>query len=68
MKTKTKDEAKSYAKAQSLNKDYKNVPVYIIHCNRTEFFFVDTDSLIRLWEQLIGYYINGVFTDEEQHS
>ena len=68
MKTKTKDEAKSFAKAQSLNNDYKNVPVYIIHCNRTEFFYVDTDSLIRLWEQLIGYYINGVFTDEEQYS
>ena len=68
MKTKSKDEAKSYAKAQSLDKDYKDVPVYIIHCSRTEFFYVDTDSLIRLWEQLIGYYINGVFTDEEQHS
>ena len=63
MKTKIKDEAKNYAKARCLNKDYKDVPVYIIHCHRTGFFYVDTDSLIRLWEKLIGYYINGVFTD-----
>ncbi|HET7119133.1 MAG TPA: hypothetical protein VFI29_21750 [Hanamia sp.] len=68
MKTKSKEEAKSYAKAQSLNKDYKNVPVYIIHCNRTEFFYVETDSLIRLWEQLIGYYTNRVYTVEKSHS
>jgi hypothetical protein len=65
MKAKSKDEAKSYAKAQSLNKDYKDVAVYIIHCNRTAYYYVDTDSLIRMWEQLIGYYINGVFTSEE---
>jgi len=39
MKTKIKDEAKNYAKARSLNKDYKDVPVYIIHCNRTGFFY-----------------------------
>ncbi|MGN6214524.1 hypothetical protein [Parafilimonas sp.] len=68
MKAKSKDEAKSHAKAQSLDKDYKDVAVYIIHCNRTEYYYVDTDSLIRMWEQLIGYYINGVFTDEKQHS
>ena len=68
MKTKSKEEAKCHAKAQSLNKDYKDVPVYIIHCSRTEFFYVDTDSLIRLWEQLIGYYTNGIFTEEEPHS
>ncbi len=42
MKTKSKEEAKSYAKTQSLNKDYKDVPVYVIHCNRTELFYVDT--------------------------
>lgn len=64
MKAKSIDEAKSYAKAQSLNKDNKDVAIYIIHCNRTESFYVDTDSLIRLWEQLIGYYINGFFTSE----
>ena len=68
MKTKSKEEAKSYAKTQSLNKDYRDVPVYVIYCNRTELFYVDTNSLTRLWEQLIGYYINGVYTDEEQHS
>ena len=68
MKTKSKEKAKSYAKTQSLNKDYKDVPVYVIYCNRTELFYVDTNSLIRLWEQLIGYYINGAFTDEEQRS
>ncbi len=68
MKTKSIEEAKSCAKEQSLDKDYKDMPVYIIHCSRTGFFYVDTDSLIRLWERLIGYYINGAFTNEEQHS
>ena len=67
MKTALKEEAKNYAKTQSLNKDYKDVPVYIIHCSRTKLFYVDTDSLIRLWEQLMGYYINGVFTNEEHY-
>ena len=61
MKTKSKEEAKSYAKTQSLNKDYKDVPVFVIHCNRTELFYVDTNSLIRLWEQLIGHFINVSF-------
>ncbi|MFT4152895.1 hypothetical protein [Parafilimonas sp.] len=64
-KTKSKNEAKRYAKSQSLDKDYRGVPVYIIHCNRTAYFYVDTDSLIRLWEQLIGYYINGIYTSEK---
>lgn len=68
MKTKSIDQAKGFAKSQSLNKDYKDVPIYIIHCNRTEYFYVDTNELIRLWEQLIGYYINGIFTSEELHS
>ena len=65
MQTKSIEEAKINAKAQSLNKENKNVAIYIIHCNRTEYFYIDTDSLIRVWEQLIGYYINGVFTSEE---
>ncbi len=65
MKTRSKDEAKNYAKTQSLNNDYKDITVYIIHCNRTGYFYVDTNSLIRTWEQLIGYYLNGVFTPEE---
>ncbi len=65
MKTKSIEEAKSNAKAQSLNKDCKDKAIYIIHCNSTEYFYVDTNSLIRWWERLIGYYINGVFTSEE---
>ena len=65
MKLKSKDDAKRCAKAQSLNKDYKDVAVYIIHCNRTKHFYVDTDGIIRLWEQLIGYYINGIYISGE---
>lgn len=68
MKTKSKDEAKKLAKAYSHNKDYKNIPVYIIYCNRTEYFYVDDNGLIRLWEQLVGYYVNGVYTAEKSHS
>ncbi len=68
MKAKSIDEAKSLAKVQSLETKYKDEAMYIIYCNRTEYFYVDTDSLIRMWEQLIGYYINGVFTTEKQHS
>jgi hypothetical protein len=68
MKTKSKDEAKKLAKAYSHNKDYKDMAVYIIHCNRTGVYYVDTNSLIRLWEQLIGYYVNGVYMAEKSHS
>ncbi len=68
MKKTSKDEAKCSAKAQSLEKDFKDLPVYIIYCKRTNFFYVDTISLVRMWEQLIGYYINGVFTPEKKHS
>ena len=64
MKTKSIDEAKSMAKSQSLETKYKDEAVYIIYCNRTEYFYVDTDNLIRLWEQLIGCYENGVYTAE----
>lgn len=42
--------------------------IYIIYCNRTEFFYMDTSSLIGLWEQLFGYYENGVYTAEKSHS
>nr|DAC76632.1 TPA_exp: hypothetical protein [Elizabethkingia anophelis] len=41
------------------------MPVYIIYCSRSENYYVDTNGLIRLWEILIGYYINGVFTPEK---
>jgi hypothetical protein len=65
MKTTSIDEAKNYAKAQSLDKKNKNVALYIIHCNRTGNFYVDTNSLIRVWEQLVGSYINGIYTSEK---
>ncbi|MCL1650558.1 DNA-binding protein [Elizabethkingia anophelis] len=68
MKTTSKTEAKQLAKAYSHNKEYKDVALYIIYCNRTELYYVDTNSLIRLWEQLIGYYVNGVYTAEKSHS
>lgn len=65
MKTRNKEKAKGFAKAQSLHKGHKDMPVYIIRCNRTEFFYVDTNSFIRMWEQIIGCYVNGVFKEEE---
>jgi hypothetical protein len=64
MKAKSIEEAKSLAKAQSLDREYKDESIHIIYCNRTEYFYVDTDGLMRLWEQSYGYYVNGVFTSE----
>lgn len=68
MKAKTIDVAKSLAEDKSLETQYKDEIIYIIYCSRTEYFYVDTDSLIRLWERLIGYYENGVYTPEKSHS
>ncbi|BFO65369.1 DNA-binding protein [Chryseobacterium sp. KCF3-3] len=68
MTTKSKSEAKKLAKAYSYNKDYTDVPVYVIYCSRTEKYYVDTNGLIRLWEKLEGYYIKGVFTSEKNNS
>ena len=51
-----------------VNGKYKDEAIYIIYCSRTEYFYVDTNSLIRLWEQLFGYYENGVYTAEKSHS
>lgn len=65
MKAKSIDEAKSLAKEKSLEAQYKGNVIYVIYCNRTEYFYIDTDSLIRLWERLIGYYENGVYTAAE---
>ncbi|WP_228443915.1 MULTISPECIES: DNA-binding protein [Weeksellaceae] len=65
MKSKSIDEAKSMAKDKSLETGHKNEAIYIIYCSRSEYFYVDTDSLIRLWERLIGYYENGVYTAEK---
>ncbi|MCT3746794.1 DNA-binding protein [Chryseobacterium arthrosphaerae] len=65
MKTPSRTEANKLAKAYSNNKDYMGMAVYIIYCSRSENYYVDTNSLIRLWEILIGYYINGVFTPEK---
>lgn len=64
MKAKSIDEAKNMAKSQSLETKYKDEAVYIIYCNRTEYFYIDTNSLLRTWEQLAGYYENGVYTAE----
>ncbi|HMR81827.1 MAG TPA: hypothetical protein PKE30_01800 [Niabella sp.] len=65
MKAKSIDEAKSLAKEKNLEAQYKDNAIYIIYCNRTKYFYIDTDSLIRLWERLIGYYENGVYTAAE---
>lgn len=64
MKAKSIDEAKSMAQSQSLETKYKDEAVYIIYCNRTEYFYIDTNSLLRNWEQLTGYYENGVYNAE----
>ncbi|WP_134091124.1 DNA-binding protein [Olivibacter sp. XZL3] len=64
MKAKSIEEAQSLAKSQSLETKYKDEAIHIIYCNKTEYFYVDRDGLIRLWEQLIGYYVNGVYTAE----
>ncbi|AZA95626.1 DNA-binding protein [Chryseobacterium shandongense] len=68
MKAKTTEEAKTMAKEKSLETQYRDEAIYIIYCNRTEYFYVDTNSLIRLWERLIGYYENGFYTDEKSNS
>ncbi|MGV6945871.1 DNA-binding protein [Sphingobacterium kyonggiense] len=68
MKAKSIEEAKSMAKDKSLETEYKDEAMYIIYCNRTKYFYVATDGLIRLWERLIGYYENGVYTAEKSHS
>jgi len=68
MKTKSKNEVKQLAKAYSHNTQYRDVALYIIYCNRTGYYYVDTNSLIRLWEQIVGYYVNGVYTAEKSHS
>lgn len=67
MKITSKEEAKKLAKAYSHNKVYKDVDVYIIYCNRSKCFYVDTDCLIRLWEQIVGYYTNGMFTSNTNY-
>ena len=64
MKAKSIDEAKSMAKSQSLETKNEDEAVYIIYCNRTEYFYIDTNSLLRTWEQLTGYYENGVYIAE----
>jgi hypothetical protein len=65
MKAKSIDEAKALAQAKSLETAHKNETVHIIYCNRTKYFYIDTDGLIRLWEQAIGYYVNGIYTAEK---
>lgn len=64
MRATTIEEAKSLARAKSLEKKHKNESVFIIYCNRTEYFYIDTDGLVRLWEKPFGYYVNGVYTKE----
>lgn len=68
MKAKTIEEAKSMARAQSLEKNYEDKTIHIIYCNRTENFYIDTDGLVRNWEKPYGYYVKGVYTAEKSHS
>jgi hypothetical protein len=67
MKAKTIEEAKGMAKAQSLERKHKDESIFIIYCNRTEHFYIDTDGLIRLWEKSNGYYVNGIYNAEKSH-
>lgn len=67
MKTGSIEEAKDFAKKQSLSSDHRDKAIYLIYCSRTKSVYVDTNCLIRLWEQQLGYYLNGVFTDQQQH-
>lgn len=64
MKAKSIDEAKELAKTKSLETEHKGEAIHIIYCNKTEYFYIATDGLVRLWEQSHGYYINGVYTAE----
>lgn len=68
MNAKTIEEAKTLAKEKSLETQYRDEAIYIIYCSRTEYFYVDINSLIRLWERLIGYYENGIYTPEKSNS
>lgn len=65
MKAMTIEEAKNLARAKSLEKKHKGESVFIIYCNRTEHFYIDTNGLVRLWEKLHGYYVNGVYATED---
>ncbi|EFK57490.1 MULTISPECIES: hypothetical protein [Sphingobacterium] len=65
MKAITIEEAKNLARAKSLEKKHKGESVFIIYCNRTEHFYIDTNGLVRLWEKLHGYYVNGVYATED---
>ncbi|HRP16430.1 MAG TPA: hypothetical protein PLU27_00575 [Ginsengibacter sp.] len=63
MKTKNKEEAKGFAKVKAIIKTAR-IYLYLLFI-ATEFFYADTISLTRMWEQIIGCYVNGVFTAEE---
>lgn len=65
MKAITIEEAKNLARAKSLEKKHKGESVFIIYCNRTEHFYINTNGLVRLWEKLHGYYVNGVYATED---
>lgn len=67
MKAKTLEVAKSLAKIKSLEDEHKGEVIHIIYCNRTQFFYIDINGLIRSWEQQFGYYIDGVYTSEKSH-
>lgn len=60
MKAKTEEEAKAMAKEKSLELAHRDEAIYIIYCHRTRNYYVDNNSLIRIWEMLIGYYENGM--------
>ncbi len=64
MKSEIEDEAKRMGQDKSAEK--QNEAIFIIYCYRTKYYYVTTDSLIRNWERLIGYYENGVYHEENQ--
>ena len=67
MSTETMERAKQLAQAESLRKENKDVEIYIIYCFRNNLYYVDKNSFIRLFEQIIGNYTNGIFTETDNN-
>lgn len=45
-------------KALDLSKEHKSI-FYVIYCHKTEAWYVDNSSFIRLFEELVATYENG---------
>ncbi len=60
MKSEIESEAQRMARDKSL--ETQDEAFFIIYCNRTAYYYIATDGLIRSWEKLIGYYENGTYT------